>query len=194
MSHANHTRREILKAIAAGFILLAPQLLAATEPRRLREMQIFSVSQLGLKIWVENQPTWEADLNPDTPHPTFIAQSPSNYHPPTVMTYASWIKEKVTDQQILKVADTAISRASQNFGLNKVASRSLTKTQKQYGDLTGLESTFVGKVQGVPMDVKIFVGQADGKFPVALSIYTLKDKMPLLEEVIRRSWGKLAYL
>ena len=44
------------------------------------------------------------------------------------------------------------------------------------------------------MDVKIFVGQANGKFPVALSIYTLEGKMVHLAEVVRHTWGNLAYL
>ena len=162
------------------------------QTKALREMQIYKVPELGLNIWVENQPPWEAELSSATGHPSFVVQSPDNYHPPTVLTYASWPKERVTD--INPVAQTAIARASQNFGLNASQARSVTKLPASHGVLQGLEGSFAGQVEGVAMDVRVFVGQAPGRFPVALSVYTLAGKMGNLQEVVRRSWGKLAYL
>jgi hypothetical protein len=109
------------------------------------------------------------------------------------MTYASWPTERVADAIINQVAHSAIARASQNFGLNASRARGVPKLPASHGVLQGLEGAFTGKVEGVAMDVRIFVGQAAGRFPVALSIYTLSGKMNHLTEVIRRSWGKLEY-
>jgi hypothetical protein len=166
---------------------------AGTE-RAKREMQVYKVKELGLEIWIENQPPWEVQLSTATGHPTFLAQSPDNYHPPTAMTFASWPKEKVAPAQFQDMAFSAIRRASQNFGLDAGRARSLHPLEASYGVLKGYEMTFYGKVDGVPVDVTVFVGQADGKFPVALSMYTLKDKMESLAEQRRRSWTKLKYL
>jgi hypothetical protein len=162
------------------------------QTKALREMQIYKVPELGLNIWVENQPPWEAELSNATGHPSFVVQSPNNYHPPAVLTYASWPNERATD--INPVAQTAISRASQNFGLNANQARSVTKLPTSHGVLRGLEGSFAGQVEGVAMDVRVFVGQAPGRFPVALSVYTLAGKMGHLQDVVRRGWGKLAYL
>lgn len=41
--------------------LALPMHAAMAQPaRQLREMQVFEVPELGLSIWVENQPPWEA--------------------------------------------------------------------------------------------------------------------------------------
>ena len=44
------------------------------------------------------------------------------------------------------------------------------------------------------MDVRIFVGQARGRYPVVLTLYTLQGKMQNLNEVVRRTWGNVDYL
>lgn len=162
--------------------------------RALREMQVYKVKDLGLEIWVENQPPWEVQLDKSSGKPVFLAQSPENYHPPAAMTFTSFPKEKVAGVQFQQVAFTAIRRASQNFGMSAGVARSLHPLEATYGVLKGYESTFYGKVDGVAVDVTVFVGQADGKFPVALSMYTIKDKMETLSEQRRRSWTKLRYL
>ncbi|MFT5591189.1 MAG: hypothetical protein ACI9ZF_003385 [Bradyrhizobium sp.] len=159
----------------------------------LREMQIHKVPELGLEIWVENQPAWEAKLTDVSGHPTFVAQSPSTYHPPTVMTYASWRKLLVTPNMLPDVAASAIRQASQYFELDPGRSRMLAIKPASHGALQGFETNFAGKAEGVAMDVKIFVGQAPGQFPVALTVYTLQGKMAHLEECIRRGWGRLNY-
>lgn len=193
-------RRALL--IAAGASVAAQTALAQTvsggvaakQGRAQREMQIYKVPELALSIWVENQPPWEAELSQSAGRPSFVVQSPDNYHPPTVMTYASWPTERVKLDKVNQMAQSAIGRASQNFGLSANQGRSVLKLPAVHGVLNGLTGSFIGKIDGVAMDVQIFVGQAEGRFPVALSIYTLAGKMKHLNEVVRRSWGQLSYL
>lgn len=167
---------------------------SASPSKALREMQIHKVSKLGLEIWVENQPEWEAALSNVTGHPTFVAQSPANYHPPTVMTYASWPDERVSPEMLKNVATTAIRRASHNFGVNQADSLAIVPTTATYGVLQGFEATFTGVAQDAPIDVIVFVGHQPGRFPVALSIYTLSRKLDNLTEQRRRAWTNLKYL
>jgi hypothetical protein len=101
-----------------------------------------------------------------TGHPTFVAQNPELYHPPTVMTYMTWPDAKSPDSLLPIMATTAIRRASQNFGLNL----------------------------GQALAVMLFVGQAPGRFPVVLTIYTQHGKMGSLVEHRRRSWTRIRYL
>jgi hypothetical protein len=166
----------------------------AQKNRHPRQMQIYSIPELGIKVGAENQPPWEVNISHEGKQATFTAQSPENYYPPTAMTFTAFPKEKVATAQLPIIASSAIERASQNFGLTEAQANTLIKTPAQYGVLQGYESNFHTQLQGTSMDVKIFVGQAKGQYPVALSIYTLAGKMPLLSEVIRRSWDNLAYL
>jgi hypothetical protein len=187
--------RAVLAALMLVGVNTAALAVEAVNPdRALREMQIHKVPELGLQVWVENQPAWEAALSNPNGHPSFVAQSPATYHPPTVMTYASWPKLSVTSAMLPGVATSAIRRASQNFGLNAGQSRGIAPRPVAYGNLQGYEASFTGRTDGVPMDVRIFVGQAAGKFPVVLCIYTLQGKMGQLGEVIRRGWGRVNYL
>ncbi|MET0323242.1 MAG: hypothetical protein ABW069_21170, partial [Duganella sp.] len=66
--------------------------------------------------------------------------------------------------------------------------------QAKYGVLRGYEATFDGSRQGQALDVMIFVGQAPGRFPVVLNIYTQQGKISSLVEHRRRSWTKIRYL
>jgi len=193
MSTSSPSRRQWLQTSACALFASASQSTHA-QPRHLREMQIHKVPELGLAIWVENQPPWEAELSQASGRPSFIVQSPDQHHPPVVMTYASWPQERVSDAQLPQVASSAIQRASQNFGLNLAQARAVPRRAVQYGVLSGFEGQCVGRVEGIAMDVRIFIGQTSGKFPVALSIYTLEGKMGHLGEVLRRSWGQLRYL
>ena len=167
---------------------------APAASRALRQMQIHKVRELGLEIWVENQPPWDAELSNASGHPTFVAQSPEGYHPPTVMTYASWPGENVIPAMLADMASTAVRRASRNFGLSEARAGGLELTPARYGSLVGYESVFPGVADRMAVDVLVFVGQAPGRFPVALSLYTMRGKMASLDEQRRRAWGKLAYL
>jgi hypothetical protein len=195
------TRRNAIGTLlTTGAGLIAPRVFAqrltsnASSSRDLREMQIRKVPELGLEIWVENQPAWEENLTEDQGRPIFTTQSPDDYHPPTAMTFSAWPKERVPDAQMPTLALTAIRGAAMNFGLNAAQARSIAVLPAQHGALQGAEGDFAGFAQGVDMDVKVFVGQQSGHYPVALSIYTLKGKMPHLAEVVRRCWGNLTYL
>ena len=160
----------------------------------LRHMQIYRIKELGLELWVENQPPWEAQLSQATGRPTFVAESPQSYHPPTVMTYMSFQKEKVPAGDLRDTASAAIRRASQNFGLSADWSYGIPIREAHYGVLDGYEGTFEGKADGTVVDVLVFVGQAPGKFPVAFSVYTVRGKMSSLSEQIRRAWTNVKYL
>lgn len=184
-------------AVALSFGFADPSAAAPSGTRHravLREMQIHKVSKLGLEIWVENQPEWEAEVSSAIGHPTFVARSPLNYHPPTVITYASWPNERVAADRLRSMATTAIQRASRNFGLTQPQSIAIVPSPVRYGVLQGYEAKFAGVQQGSPIDVTVFVGHQPGRFPVALSIYTLGGKMDNLTEQRRRAWTKLRYL
>ena len=166
---------------------------AAAKPE-LRHMQIYRVNELGLEIWVENQPPWQTQLSNATGRPTFVAESPPSYHPPTIMTYASWPNEKVLAEGMHDMASVAIRRASQNFGVSAAGSLSIPIREARYGELRGYEGWFNGKADGVAMDVSVFVGQAPGKFPVVFNVYTVRGKLPSLTEQLRRAWTNVKYL
>ena len=163
-------------------------------PRALREMSIHKIKELGLEIWIENQPEWEASLIKIGGLPTFSASSPTNYHPPAAMMFQSFPKEKVPAPLFYEMAKQAIRRASGNWGLNANLARAILVTPQNYGVLEGYEGNFVGLYDAVRMDVKMFVGQSPGRYPVVMWIYTLEGKMSHLGEVVRRSWGRLKYL
>lgn len=178
-----------------GVALSAPSLGAPVQGKReLREMQVHKVPQLGLAVWVENQPPWETELSDQPGRPVFVAQSPAGYHPPTVMTYVAFPQERVADGSIQGTALSAIRRASLNFGLSEGQSRSINPGPAIYGVLRGYEAVFIGPAHGELVDVQIFVGQETGRFPVVLTIYTMRDKLPNLVEQRRRAWSKLSYL
>lgn len=166
---------------------------ASSRPGGLREMQIHRVRELGLEIWVENQPPWSTRLQREG-HPVFIAETPQAHHPPAVLTYAAWPNERVDEDVVATMAESAIARASQNFGLSVAASRGLALRMASYGVLQGYESEFVGNLQAMPIDVRIFIGQKNGRYPVALTVQTQNGKMSQLTQHLRRAWGRVAYL
>jgi hypothetical protein len=190
------SRRALCAAALAGWSLpgLAQAPAPAVPARRLREMQIFEVGELGLAIWVENQPPWDARLIQDKGRPLFVAESPERYHPPMVMTFSGWREQGVPQGQMLAVASSAIRRAGENFGVPPGRARAIAAQPTSYGVLSGAEGRFSGRVDGVLTDVVVFVGQAPGRFPVALSLYTIAGKAQHAGEVLRRSWGRLSYL
>ncbi|MBB4842643.1 ABC-type amino acid transport substrate-binding protein [Paucibacter oligotrophus] len=187
-------RRAFCAAALAGSSLPGLAQAPAAPARRLREMQIFEVGELGLVIWLENQPPWEARLIQHRGRPQFVAESPMHYHPPLVMTFSGWREQSVSEGQMLAVASKAIRRASENFGVSPGRVRSIAVQPASYGVLSGAEGRFTGRADGVPVDVAVFVGQASGRFPVALSLYTIAGKIQHASEILRRSWGRLSYL
>jgi len=181
--------------VGQGIAVAAPDAKSgAARTQLMREMQIHKMPQLGLEIWTENEPPWETRVVTNGGQATLITESPPGYHPPTVMTYASYQKERVPENMLRVMAIGAIRRASLNFGLTEGQSRSINPAEASYGVLHGYEGVFYGKVGNQLLDVQIFVGQAANQFPVVLTIYTKKDKLQNLSEQRRRAWSKLNYL
>ncbi|HEX5737371.1 MAG TPA: hypothetical protein VFY22_02575, partial [Hydrogenophaga sp.] len=187
-------------------MLVAPLTLARTslKPQRLsqvpgaghagREMQVFQVKALGLEIWVDNQPTWDAEIVMNNGRPVFAARPPELFDPPAAFTVAAWPEEKLPDLLIPAMARNAIQTAAPNFGLSASQASGLIPKAATYGVLKGREADFVGRMQGIDMDVRIFVGQSSGRYPVVLTIYTPMGRVRQLADVIDRSWGQLAYM
>jgi hypothetical protein len=162
--------------------------------RPLREMQIHKLKDIGLEVWVENQPPWEAQTVQHNGRPVFTVRSPENYHPPTAMTFASWPEHKVSQEQLKNVAHSALRHASQNFGLTQGQARAMAIRPQQHGVFSGYEAEFVGKLQGMAADVRIFFALQADHPPVVMTVYTLKGKMENLRDVIHRSWDNVSYL
>lgn len=191
-------RRTLLIAgtmMAAGMAetRIAHARVATQQAQTLREMQIHRLPTLGLEVWVENQPPWQTEMR-EGAHPVFMAKTPERYHPPAVMTYASWPRERVADDMFSTMARSAITRAGRNFGVSMMESRALGLRPSRYGMLVGQEANFVGSVEGIGMDVRIFVGREAGRFPVVLTMQTSKRKIFHLEQHLMRAWGHVSYL
>lgn len=201
MPHAGQTQPHLSRrSVLCGMLALPATLAAAAgrdgspSGRAQREMQIHKVDALGLEIWVENQPPWQTQLMDGPSLPIFAAQSPANYHPPSVMTYTSVRHAAPPPEGFEAMAIGAVRRAAQNYRVPPAIRLSLMPRPASHGVLQGYEAVFEGMAQGDAVDVKVFIGQAPGKHPVAMQAYTLRGKMAHLDEPIRRAWGKLKYL
>lgn len=166
------------------------------EDGHLRPMHIHRLRQLGLEVWSEAEPQWDTELLPGGKGapPVFTLSSPDNYHPPAATTITAWRRERVPGELFETMADTAIRTASANYGLNKGQARAIPVVPRTWGLLAGHEGDFSGRAQGQRLDVKIFVGQQEGKYPVVAQIYTQAGKMADLQDVIRRCWSNITYL
>jgi hypothetical protein len=167
---------------------------AVAADRALREMQIHKVADLGLEIWVENQPPWDADVMKAVTLPSFVVQSPADYYPPAVMTYISLPRATVNDAALMGVATTAIRRAAENYRVPATKRVVLKPEPARYGQFTGYEASFEGWANGESVEVRVFVGHVPGRFPVAMQAYTQKGKLSQLGEPIRRAWTNVKYL
>ena len=187
-------RRALAGLIAAAAFgsALAAEPVATT--RAQREMQIHKVAALGLEIWVENQPPWEAALNQAATLQTFVVQSPPDYYPPAVMSYLAVPGRSVDDAALPAVALTAIRRAAENYRISPTKRVVLQPQPARYGALSGYEASFDGWANDEAVEVKVFVGHEPGRPPVAMHVYTLRGKLAHLSEPIRRAWTKVRYL
>lgn len=181
-----------LALVLLGAAFIADPVHAAD--RALREMQVHKVAELGLEIWVENQPPWEAELMKAVTLPSFVVQSPADYYPPAVMTYISLPGSAVDDSAMMGVATTAIRRASENYRVPGTQRVVLKPQPAQHGPFIGYEASFEGWANGEAVEVKVFVGHVPGRFPVAMQAYTQKGKLTQLKEPIRRAWANVKYL
>ena len=160
-----------------------------------RQMVIHRVNELGLEIWTEVEPEWEAHLQNGTggAAPTFVAETPANTYPPAGMTWAV-SGQTFTAQEFPVAAKGAVYQAARNYGLAEAVAKALPLKAARYGDLSGYESTFSANTGSVPVDVKVFFGHQPGKPAVAMQVFTLKDRLSHISENIRRSWGHVRYL
>ncbi len=181
----------VLLVLVAGALL--PPLAPAAE-RVKREMQIHKVPELGLEIWVENEPPWDAAVMKAVTLPSFVVQSPADYYPPAVMTYISLPAATVDDTAMLGMATTAIRRAAENYRVTPAKRIALKPQPAIYGEFSGFEADFEGWANGEAVEVKVFVGHVPGRFPVAMQAYTLRGKLAQLAEPTRRAWGHVKYL
>ena len=189
--------RRLISSTAMALVLMAGALLPPLTPaaeRAKREMQIHKVTELGLEIWVENEPPWDAELMRAVTLPSFVVQSPADYYPPAVMTYISLPASAVDDASMLGMATTAIRRAAENYRVTPTTRVTLKPQPARYGELSGFEADFEGWANGEAVDVKVFVGHQPGRFPVAMQAYTLRGKLAQLVEPTRRAWGHVKYL
>ncbi|MCG7983462.1 MAG: hypothetical protein JAY90_12040 [Candidatus Thiodiazotropha lotti] len=166
----------------------------AYSDRAKRPMKIHQYSDMGLEIWTEYSPRWITEKHMRGKKPVFVAQTSPNVYPPAAMTIVSFPGMSVTQEEFEDVAITAIKSGAHNYKVSKAAINKLNPTTALYGDLVGFEAKFRGIALGDEVDVQIFVGQKAGKYPVLVQIYTLKDKLPHIQEQIRRSWNNISYL
>ena len=157
-------------------------------------MQVHKVAELGLEIWVENQPPWEAEVMKAVTLQSFVVQSPADYYPPAVMTYFSLPQAAVDDAALIGVATTAIRRAAENYRVSATKRVALEPKPARYGQFKGYEASFEGWANGEAVEVRVFVGHVPGWFPVAMQAYTQKGKLSQLGEPIRRAWTHVKYL
>jgi hypothetical protein len=160
--------------------------------RAKRPMKVVKQAEIGLEIWVEYRPAWNYETVNIGRKATLVASSPDNYYPPAVMSYAGFPELRVKNYELEDVARAAIERAAANYQAR--IGKDFQLTPATYGTLAGFEGDLSGRVEGVPVDVRIFVGQQDGHWPVSMSIYTLAGKLPHVSEQIRRAWTNVSYL
>lgn len=174
-------------------IIAAIWSLTATATERVgRPMLIHRVTELGLELWTEQDPQWETHLRETNGAMTFIAETPALTYPPAHMSWTSLPELKFAEHDIESAARGALHQVAANFRV-RFPDRISIKPQ-QYGDLIGLESVFEAESEGVPIHVRAFCGHQPGKPAVVMQMSTLRDKLPHLNEHLRRSWSHVRYL
>ena len=168
--------------------------MSAHADRAMRPMKIHKLPELGLEIWTEYEPLWITELHYRGKKPIFTVHSPPMVYPPAAMTVVSFPGMAVATDELKDIATTAIAEGAKNYKVPESELAGLHVIPALYGDLTGYEASFSGKVRGDAVDVKVFVGNKPGKGPVMLQIYTLEGKLSHLSEQIRRSWTNVKYL
>ncbi len=187
-------RTHFFRLIATLLVLTLLSVSAQSADQLEREMVINRVQEIGLEIWSENNPVWLTQVRQRGPKYEFVAETPVNYYPPASMHYMTFPGMAVEPGEMREVAEHAIQQAARNF---KVPSAKISDIQimpAKYGELSGYEATFSGRAHKERMDIKMFIGNAKGKGPVSMYVYTLKGKLGHLRESIRRSWQNVKYL
>ena len=157
-----------------------------------RPMAIHKVPALGLEIWTEARPEWEVRTDVKNGQSTFIAETPALTAPPAGMSWISSPAIAFTSFEMKDGARGAIQQAALNYGLHEADRLELHAAS--YGQLTGYEARFSGDAHGVPVDVRIFCGHQPGRPAVLMHAFTLRGRLGLIGEHIRRSWTHVRYL
>lgn len=179
--------------VATTTLFLIGMTLTATAAERVgRPMLIHRVAELGLEIWTEQDPQWETHLHAANGATTFSAETPALTYPPAHMSWTTVPQLNFTKRDIETAARGALHQVAANLGV-RFPDRISIKP-RQYGDLTGFESVFQAESERVPIDVRAFCGHRAGKPAVVMQVSTLRNKLPHLNEHLRRSWSHVRYL
>ena len=177
--------------LTLALAVLLPAGLTAQE-RALRAMEVHTVPEIGLKVWVEKDPLWEAALARRGTRVQYVVESPDHYHPPSALIYSLY-KGVTGDYRGLRtLAETAVRTAAAGYGVQN--SENLQVRAARYGVLNGYEADFTGRLDGEPVEVRLFIGGEKGKPLVTAQAITQPGKLVHLAEVLRRAWSNLSYL
>ena len=157
-----------------------------------RPMVIHKVTALGLEIWTEANPEWEARLEFRNSQPVFIAETPALSTPPAGMSWAANPGIEFSAGEMSDGARGAMQQAAWNYGSQDW--NRLELRPASYGDLAGYETFFPGVAYGMPVDVRMFCGHQPGKRAVVMHAFTLRGKLGQISEHVRRSWTHVRYL
>lgn len=176
------------------FLCAASNDFALATERHLRPMLKNELADIGLVVWTEMNPQWIVETTSMKGRQIFTAQTPLATYPPAAFTFASFKHMRIAMDELKSTAVTVMKSARRNYHSEVNDSMAADLVASSYGNLIGYESTFQGIADGIPVDVKVFLGQVDGEAPVLLQAYTLRGKLSAISENIRRSWSNVAYL
>jgi len=160
----------------------------------LRYMRVYEVKALGLEVWTEKYPNWDIELEHINGQPIFIAESPRNYYPPSVMTVTTFKKLNVDKNELKEVAQSAFEQSAKNFGVSGKEISKLKIQAQEFKHLKGYETTFDGVANGENVTVRVFIGRQEGKPVVSMMAYTYRGKISHIKEQLRRTWDNVSYL
>lgn len=182
-----------LRTVIIFFVVVMARQVVAAQPGQSRELQYLWVED-GYQIAVDNDPAWKWALDKSKKQSVLIIETPDLYYPPATVNVRYMRGEKISSNELYfkKVADSAIAHAAVNFGGSEVSEASLTKTV--YGQLTGYEKTFNGKVNGDDREIKIFVCRNKSNEILVMSVITLLNKMTDIEPAVERIWSHISFL
>lgn len=178
---------------ALGFSSIIEAQQATVKPA-LRPMQIHQLPTLGLEIWTEREPQWITELVSYRYRDVFTVQSPLLSYPPVAMTFTSFSRMQLAQDELSPLAEQVFQHGVKNYSGTATEAGQLTIVAATHGPLQGFETQFRGIADGESVDVRMFLGKAEDKPPVLLQAYTLAGHIDSISEHIRRSWSNVSYL
>ena len=160
----------------------------------LRPMYENKVNEVGLIIQTEQNPEWDTKVQYVDKQPIFIAETPRNVYPPSVMMISTFDNLQVQKTELEEIAQSAIEQSAQNFGVSSETIKKLKIQPREFKYLKGYEATFDGVANGEDVTVKVFIGQETNRPVVTLTAYTYRGKISHIKEQLRRSWDNISYL